>query len=30
MIFHTPEVKEQLERFGIPALVERSSSMVLL
>ena len=25
MIFHTPEVKEQLERFGIPALVERSS-----
>ena len=25
MILHTPEVKEQLERFGIPALVERSS-----
>ena len=25
MIFHTPEVKEQLERFGIPVLVERSS-----
>lgn len=25
MIFHTPEVKEQLEQFGIPVLVERSS-----
>lgn len=25
MIFHTPEVKEQLERFGIPVLVDRSS-----
>ncbi len=25
MIYHTPEVKEQLERFGIPVLVERSS-----
>lgn len=25
MIEHTPEVKEQLERFGIPVLVERSS-----
>jgi len=25
MIFHNPEVKEQLERFGIPVLVERSS-----
>lgn len=25
MIWHTPEVKEQLERFGIPVLVERSS-----
>lgn len=25
MILHTPEVKEQLERFGIPVLVERSS-----
>ena len=25
MIAHTPEVKEQLERFGIPVLVERSS-----
>ena len=25
MIDHTPEVKEQLERFGIPVLVERSS-----
>ena len=25
MICHTPEVKEQLERFGIPVLVERSS-----
>lgn len=25
MIFHTPEVKEQLERLGIPVLVERSS-----
>ena len=24
-IYHTPEVKEQLERFGIPVLVERSS-----
>ena len=23
MIYHTPEVKEQLERFGIPVLVER-------
>lgn len=25
MIYHTPEVKEQLERFGVPVLVERSS-----
>ena len=25
MIYHTPEVKEQLERFGIPVLVERSA-----
>ena len=25
MIYHTPEVKEQLERFDIPVLVERSS-----
>ena len=25
MIYHTPEVKEQLERFGIPVLVECSS-----
>ena len=25
MIYHTPEVKEQLEWFGIPVLVERSS-----
>lgn len=25
MIYHTPEVREQLERFGIPVLVERSS-----
>ena len=25
MIYHTPEVKEELERFGIPVLVERSS-----
>lgn len=25
MIWHTPEVKEQLEAFGIPVLVERSS-----
>ena len=25
MVYHTPEVKEQLERFGIPVLVERSS-----
>ena len=25
MIYHTPEVLEQLERFGIPVLVERSS-----
>mgnify|MGYP001059273812 CR=1 FL=1 len=25
MIFHTPEVKEQLEKFGVPVLVERSS-----
>lgn len=25
MIYHTPEVKEQLEEFGIPVLVERSS-----
>ena len=25
MIFHVPEVKEQLERLGIPVLVERSS-----
>ena len=24
MIYHTPEVKEQLENFGIPVLVERS------
>ena len=24
MIYHTPEVKEQLEKFGIPVLVERS------
>ena len=25
MIYHTPEVKEQLEEFGVPVLVERSS-----
>ncbi len=25
MIYHSPEVKEQLEEFGIPVLVERSS-----
>lgn len=25
MIYHTPEVKEQLEKFGIPVMVERSS-----
>ena len=25
MIYHTPEVKEQLEKFGGPVLVERSS-----
>ena len=25
MIYHTPEVQEQLESFGIPVLVERSS-----
>lgn len=25
MIYHSPEVKEQLERFGIPVLVDRSS-----
>lgn len=25
MIYHTPEVKERLEEFGIPVLVERSS-----
>lgn len=25
MIYHTPEVKENLENFGIPVLVERSS-----
>ena len=25
MIYHTPEVKEQLEHFGVPVLVERSS-----
>lgn len=25
MIYHTPEVKEQLESFGVPVLVERSS-----
>ena len=25
MLLHTPEVKEQLEHFGIPVLVERSS-----
>ena len=25
MILHTPEVKEQLEHFGIPVIVERSS-----
>ena len=25
MIYHTPEVKEQLEKLGIPVLVERSS-----
>ena len=25
MIYHTPEVKENLERFGIPVLVDRSS-----
>ncbi len=25
MIFHTPEVKEQLEKFGIPVIVDHSS-----
>lgn len=25
MIYHTPEVREQLERFGVPVLVDRSS-----
>ncbi len=25
MVLHTPEVKEELEKFGIPVLVERSS-----
>ena len=25
MIYHTPEVKEQLEKFGVPVLIERSS-----
>lgn len=25
MIYHTPEVKEKLEQFGIPVMVERSS-----
>ena len=25
MIYHTPEVKDQLEKFGVPVLVERSS-----
>ena len=25
MIYHSPEVKEQLERLGVPVLVERSS-----
>ena len=25
MIYHTPEVKEQLEELGVPVLVERSS-----
>ncbi|MCD8084392.1 MAG: ABC transporter substrate-binding protein [Clostridiales bacterium] len=25
MIYHTPEVKEQLERFGIPVIVDHSS-----
>ena len=25
MIYHNPEVKEQLERFGVPVMVERSS-----
>ncbi|MGN0658639.1 MAG: ABC transporter substrate-binding protein [Emergencia sp.] len=25
MILHTPEVKEQLEKFGIPVLIDRSS-----
>ena len=25
MIYHSPEVLEQLERLGIPVLVERSS-----
>ncbi len=25
MIYHTPEVKEELERLGVPVLVERSS-----
>ena len=25
MIYHNPEVREQLERFGVPVLVERSS-----
>ena len=26
MVLHTPEVKDQLEHFGIPVIVERSSS----
>ena len=25
MIYHSPEVKEQLEKLGVPVLVERSS-----
>ena len=25
MVYHTPDVKEQLEKFGVPVLVERSS-----
>lgn len=25
MIYHSPEIKEQLESFGIPVLIERSS-----
>lgn len=25
MVYHTPQVKEQLEKFGVPVLVERSS-----